>query len=78
MNTVTFVLVKKRSVDGRYPFTILRISDNRMDVVSHHETMEEAREAAQRYASQARFTGLEARVFYRDRLAKGARIPRRP
>jgi hypothetical protein len=76
MDTVTIVLVKKESLDGRRPFTIFRISDNYMDVLSHHETMDEATEAARRYASQVRFAGLDARVFYRDRSAEGARKSR--
>jgi hypothetical protein len=64
--TVTFVIVRQNYLDGRNQFTVLRISDSRLDVVSHHETLDEAMEAAQSYASKARFAGLEARILQRD------------
>lgn len=66
MATVTFVIVRQNYLDGRNQFTILRISDDRLDVVSHHETENDAMEAADRYASKARFSGLDARIFRRD------------
>lgn len=71
MNIVTFVVTKKNSPDGRHPFTILRLSDNRQDVVSFHATVDEATQAAVRYASLARFSGLDSRVYHRDRLTEG-------
>jgi hypothetical protein len=64
--TVTFIIIRQHYLDGRNQFTVLRVLDNRMDVVSHHASAEEALEAAHRYASQARFSGLDARVFQRD------------
>ena len=66
MATVTFVIVRQNYLDGRNQYTVLRISDKRLDVVSHHETLDEATEAAQSYASKARFAGLEARILQRD------------
>jgi hypothetical protein len=66
VNVVTFIVDRQKHLDGRNQFTILRISDNRMDVVSHHETVDQALEAAQRYASQVKFTGLDARILQRD------------
>jgi hypothetical protein len=68
MNRVTFVIVNKSSPDGRYPYTVLRISGSRQEAVSFHRSVEEAGDAAQRYAAQARFARLEARVYYRDWL----------
>ncbi len=73
MNTVTFVVAQKDSPDGRYPFTILRMSDHQQDIVSYHRTMDEAAEAALHYASQARYSGLNARIYQRDWLINGAR-----
>jgi hypothetical protein len=70
---VTFVVANKYSPDGRYPFTILRVNDSRQDVVSYHLTMDEATEAAHRYASQARFSGLDARALHRAWLNSGMR-----
>jgi hypothetical protein len=64
--TVTFVIVSQNYLDGRNQYTVLRISDSRLDVVSHHETLDEAMEAARSYASKARFAGLEARILQRD------------
>lgn len=66
MTTVTIVIDRRKHLDDRYQFTILRIRDKRLDVVSHHETEAQALEAAQHYASQARFAGLEARILRRD------------
>lgn len=66
MATVTFVIVSQNYLDGRNQYTVLRISDSRLDVVSHHETLDEAMEAARSYASKARFAGLEARILQRD------------
>lgn len=66
MNLVTFVIDRQKHLDGRSRYAVLRIRDNRLDVVSHHETMDQALEAAQRYASQARFAGLDARILQRD------------
>jgi hypothetical protein len=73
MVTVTFVVARKQSPDGRYPYTILRISENQQEVVSYHGTVEEATEAAHRYASWAGFSGLHARIYLRDWLVEGAR-----
>ena len=64
--SVTFVINRQKHLDGRSQFTILRIRDTRMDVISHHETLEQAMEAAQGYASHARFAGLDARILQRD------------
>jgi hypothetical protein len=64
--TITFVIDRQTYLAGRNQFTVLRIKDKRLDVVSHHETMAQAIEAAQRYASQARFAGLDARILQRD------------
>jgi hypothetical protein len=64
--SVTFVIDRQKHLDGRNRFTVLRIRDNRMDMISHHETVEQAMEAAQRYASHARFAGLDARILQRD------------
>jgi hypothetical protein len=64
--TVTFVILSQNYLDGRNQYTVLRISDSRLDVVSHHETLDEAMEAARSYASKARFAGLEARILQRD------------
>jgi hypothetical protein len=63
---VTFVIDRQKHLDGRNRFTVLRIRDNHMDVISHHETAEQAMEAAQRYASHARFARLDARILQRD------------
>ena len=71
MRSVTFVVVKKNSPDGHHPFTILRLSDTRQDVVSFHATMDEATEAAARYASRARYSGLESRVYREEWLVQG-------
>lgn len=75
MNTVTFVVIRKPSPDGRYPFTILRISDDRQEAVSFHATLDEATEAAQRYVAEARFARLNARIYHRDWLVQGAKKP---
>jgi hypothetical protein len=64
--TVTFVIDRRKFLDGREQFSVLRILDRRMDLVSHHPTVEEALEAAYTYASKARFAGLEARILQRD------------
>jgi hypothetical protein len=66
VTTITFVIDKRKHLDGRNQFAILRIGGARLDVVSRHETVDQAREAAHRYASQAKFSGLDARVFQRD------------
>jgi hypothetical protein len=66
VNVVTFVVDRQKHLDGRNHFTVLRIRDKRMDVVSHHETLDQALDAAQRYLSQARFAGLDARILQRD------------
>ena len=66
MNVVTFIVDRQKHLDGRSQFTILRISDNRMDIISRHETIDQALEAAQRYASQVKFAGLDARILQRD------------
>jgi hypothetical protein len=66
MAVVTFVIDKRKYLSGRDQFAVLRIRDNRLDIVSQHATVEQALEAAQRYASQARFAGLDARVFQRE------------
>jgi hypothetical protein len=71
VNVITFVVARKNSPDGRYPFTILRMNQLRQDVISHHATIDEASEAAARYASQARFAGLDARIYQRDWLLDG-------
>jgi hypothetical protein len=63
---VTFVVDRHKRLDGRNQFTILRISDSQMDVISHHESVDQALEAARRYASQAKFAGLDARIIQRD------------
>jgi hypothetical protein len=63
---VTFVIDRQKYLDDRNQFTVLRIRDSRMDVISHHETAEQAMEAAHRYASHARFAGLDARILQRD------------
>jgi hypothetical protein len=73
MYTVTFIIIEKNSPDGRFPFTILRMSDRRQDVVSYHSTKDEAAEAANRYASQAKFSGLDAVIFQKDWMTGGAR-----
>jgi hypothetical protein len=73
MNTITFVVTQRYSPDGRYPFSILRMTDSRQVVVSYHESMDEAAEAAHRYASKARYSGLDARIYQRDWLLNGAR-----
>jgi hypothetical protein len=75
VNRITFVIVKKSTSGGAYPFSILRVSDVRQDVVSQHATLDDATEAALRYASQARFAGLEARIYRRDWLADIAASP---
>jgi hypothetical protein len=72
MNTITFIVTQKHSPDGRYPVTILRMNGRRQDVVSYHRTMDEAEEAAGRYASQARYSGLNARIYQRDWLINRA------
>jgi hypothetical protein len=66
VSTTTSVGDKRKYRDGRGQFSVLRISDRRLDVVSHHETLDQAFEAAQGYASKARFSGLEARILQRD------------
>jgi hypothetical protein len=66
VNLVTFVVDRQKHLDGRSRYAVLRIRDNRLDVVSSHETLDQALEAAQRYASQARFSGLDARILQRD------------
>ena len=66
MGTVTFVIDRQQHLDGRDRFTVLRISENRLDIVSHHTTSDDAKEAALRYASKARFAGLDARILQRD------------
>jgi hypothetical protein len=71
VNVITFVVAKKNSPDGRHPFTILRVSDTRQDVVSFHTTVDEATEAAVRYASLARYSGLESRVHREEWLIQG-------
>ena len=71
VNIITFVVAKKNSPDGHHPFAILRLSDTRQDVVSFHATMDEATEAAARYASRARYSGLESRVYREEWLAQG-------
>ncbi len=63
---VTFVIDRQKHLDGRSQFTILRIRENRLDVVSRHAVEDDAWEAACSYASQARFSGLNARVLQRD------------
>jgi hypothetical protein len=64
--TITFVIDIRNYLDGRTQFTVLRISDSRLDVVSRHETVDQAMDAARGYASKARFAGLDARIFQRD------------
>jgi len=71
VNAVTFIVAKKNSPDGRHAFAILRMSDTRQDVVSFHATVDEATQAAVRYASLARFSGLDSRVYHRDWLTEG-------
>jgi hypothetical protein len=39
--------------------------------------MDEAAQAAHRYASTARFSGLDAQIYQRDWLLNGARPPDR-
>lgn len=73
MNIITFVVAEKNSPDGRFPFTILRMSDTRQDVVSYHQTKDEAAEAALHYAYQARFSGLRAQIHGGERAILGAR-----
>ena len=73
MFTVTFIVVKKSSPDKRFPFTVLRLSENRQDVVSYHRTQDEAAEAATRYARQARFSGLDAVMRPLDWIVEGTR-----
>jgi hypothetical protein len=68
MNTITFIVAQKYSPDGCYPFTILRVNGRRQDIVSYHRTIDEATEAVHRYASQARYSGLNARIYQRDWL----------
>ena len=63
---VTFVIDRRKFLDGRDQFAVLRIRDNRLEVVSHHTTLDEACEAANRYASHARFAGLDARILQRS------------
>jgi hypothetical protein len=63
---VTFVIDRRKKFDGRDQFTVLRIRDNHLEVVSHHLTVDAAKDAANRYASQARFAGLDARILQRD------------
>ena len=64
--TVTFVIDRQKHLNGRSQFTILRIRENRMDVISRHAIEDDAWEAACTYASQARYSGLDARVLQRD------------
>jgi len=71
VNAITFIVVEKNSPDGRHPFAILRMSDTRQDVVSFHATIDEATQAAVRYASVARFSGLDSRVYHRGWLTEG-------
>ena len=71
MNAITFVVAEKNSPDDRYPFAILRLTDRRQDVVSYHATEDEAKLAAQRYTSKARFAGLDARIFQWSALVDG-------
>ena len=66
MTTITFVINKRNYLNGRNQFTVLRISDSRLDVVSHHKTVDQAMDAARGYASKAKFAGLDARIFARD------------
>jgi hypothetical protein len=77
MNTITFVVTQRYSPDGRFPFSILRMTNGRQAVVSYHTTMDEAAQAAHRYASTARFSGLDAQIYQRDWLLNGARPPDR-
>ena len=65
MTTITFVIDKHNYLDDRKQFTILRIRDNRLDVISHHETVDQAMEAARHYASQVKFSGLDAHILQR-------------
>jgi hypothetical protein len=66
VTVVTFVIDRRKFLDGRNQFAVLRIRDSRLEVVSHHPTLDEASEAANRYASQARFAGLDAHIIQRD------------
>jgi hypothetical protein len=72
MNSVTFVILRKSSPDGRYPFMVLRISGSRQEPISYHKSLDDATDAANRYAAEARFAQLDARVFHRDWLVSGA------
>jgi hypothetical protein len=63
---ITFVIDRRKHLDGRSQFTVLRMSDSRLDVISHHDTVDKAMEAAHLYASKARFAGLDVRVLQRD------------
>jgi hypothetical protein len=66
MARITFVIDRRKRLNGRDQFTIVRIREQRLDVVSHHETTDQAFDVAQRYVSQAKHSGLDARVFRRD------------
>jgi hypothetical protein len=66
MASITFVIDRRKRLNGRNQFTIMRIREQRLDVISHHETTDQAMDAAQRYASQARFSRLDARISKRE------------
>jgi hypothetical protein len=65
MTTITFLIDRRKHLKVRDRFTIMRIREQRLDVVSHHETTDQALAVAQRYASQAKYSGLDACVFQR-------------
>ena len=61
---VTFMVVEESVRSSELVFSVLRVCDRRQNLISHHQTEDEAICAAQRYAVQARFSGLDAVVFH--------------
>jgi hypothetical protein len=68
---VTFIVVEQTARSSESVFSVLRVCDHRQDVISRHRTKDGAINAAQEYAVQARFSGLDAAVFQGSYFAYG-------
>jgi GGDEF domain-containing protein len=63
VNTVTLIVARYHRSERQ--FTVFRLGGDRLEVVAHFETLEEAKLAAERYAEKARLTGLDVQVVVR-------------